>query len=99
MKRFALPAIVLAALAIVLAAADSADAAVRRVYVSSYTPHVRVVRPVRRFYPRRVVITQPVAPVIYNPWNYNSAVIVPHGDHLHVVPTHRSIGLWGPVVW
>ena len=99
MKKFALPSIVLAALALVLTAADGAEAAVRRVYVSSYTPHVRVVTPIRRVYPRRVLITQPVIPVIYSPLDYNSTIIVPHGNHLHVVPTHRSLGLWGPVLW
>jgi len=99
MKRFTLAAVILAALALVFTAADRAEAAVRRVYVSSYNPYVRVVAPVRRVYPRPVVITQPVAPVVYSPWNYNATVVVPHGNHLHVVPRYRSVDIWGPVLW
>jgi hypothetical protein len=98
MKQLGLGTVMLAALAMVSAAADSAMGAVRRVYVSPRS-HAYVVRnPVRPIYRPRVVITQPVAPMIYSPWNYNSAVIVPHGNHLHVFPA-QPVGAWGSVGW
>ena len=96
MKRLGLSLVALAALAMV--SADSAEGAVRRVYVSPRS-RVVVVNPVRPIYRPRVLITRPVRPVIYSPWNYNSAVIVPHGNHLHVVPTTRAIGVWGSYGW
>jgi hypothetical protein len=98
MKRLGLATVMLAALAMVSAAADSAEGAVRRVYVSPRS-RVYVVNPVRPNYRPRVVITQPVGPMIYSSWNYNSAVIVPHGNHLHVVPTARPIGIWSSTGW
>jgi hypothetical protein len=98
MKRFGLCTVLLAALAMVSAAADSAKGAVRRVYVSPRS-RVYVVNPARTIYRPRVVITQPAGPMIYSPWNYNSAVIVPHGNHLHVVPAARPIGIWGSAGW
>jgi hypothetical protein len=98
MKRFGLSLVALAALAMVSAVADSAEGAVRRVYVSPRS-RVVVVNRVRPIYRPRVFITQPVGPVIYNSWGYNSAVIVPHGNHLHVVPTARPVGVRGSYGW
>lgn len=98
MKRFGLSFVALAALAMVSAVADSAEGAVRRVYASPRS-RVYVVNPDRPIYRPRVVITQPVGPVIYNPLGYNSAVLVPHGNHLHVVPTARPVGVWGSYGW
>jgi hypothetical protein len=98
MKQLRLGAVTLAALAMVSAAADSAMGAVRRVVVSPRSRAYLVVNPVRPIYRPRVVITQPVAPMIYSPWNYNSAVIVPHGNHLHIVPA-QPIGVWRSVGW
>jgi len=91
--------IVLSALALVCVAADSAEAAVRRVYVAGVRPRVHVVAPIRRVYRPIVVVPQTTGPVFYSPWTYNSAVIVPHGNYVHVVPTTRPIGVWTPVVW
>jgi hypothetical protein len=54
----------LAALAMVSAAADSAKGAVRRVYELPRN-RVYVVNPVRPIYRSRVVMTQPVAPVMW----------------------------------
>jgi hypothetical protein len=98
MKHLGLGTVMLAALAMVSAAADSAMGAVRRVYVSPRSHAYVVVNPVRPIYRPRVVITQPVAPMIYSPWNYNSAVIVPHGNHLHVFPA-QPLGAWGSAGW
>jgi hypothetical protein len=98
MKKFGLPIVMLAAIALVSTIADSADAAVRRVYAAP-RGRVHVVRPVRPIYRPRVVLTQPVGPVIYSPWSYHSTVIVPRANYLHVVPTARPIGVWSPVVW
>jgi hypothetical protein len=98
MKRFGLATVTLAALAMVSAVADSAEGAARPMYVSPRS-RVYVVNPVRPIYRPRVVITQPVGPMIYSRWNYNSAVIVPHGNHLHVVPAARPIGIWGSTAW
>jgi hypothetical protein len=98
MKRLGLGTVMLAALAMVSAAADSAKGAVRRVYVAPRT-HAYVVNTVRPIYRPRVVFTQPAGPMIYSPWNYNSAMIVPHGNHLHVVPAARPIGVWGSAGW
>lgn len=97
MRKFALPVIVLAALAVVSFVSESAEAAVRRVYVAGVRPRVHVVTPVRRFYRPLVVVPQSTGQVIYSPWNYNSAIIV--RPHVHVVPTARPIGVWAPVVW
>ncbi len=99
MKQLGLGTVMLTALAMVSAAADSAMGAVRRVYVSPRSHAYVVVNPVRPIYRPRVVIRQPVGPMIYSPWNYNPAVIVPHGDHLHVVPAARPVGVWGSVGW
>ena len=98
MKQLRLGTVMLTALALVSVAADSAMGAVRRVYVSPRS-HVYVVNPVRPIYRPGVVITQPSGPMIYNRWNYNSAVVVPHGNHLHVVPAARPIGVWGSLGW
>jgi hypothetical protein len=98
MKQLGLGTVLLAALAMVSAAADSAMGAVRRVHVSPRSHAYVVVNPARPIYRPRVVVTRPVAPMIYSPWNYNSAVIVPHGNHVHVVPA-QPIGDWGPVGW
>jgi hypothetical protein len=97
MKRFGLSFVVVAALALVLSIADSADAAVRRVYAAPRS-RVYVVNPVRPIYRPHVVIAQPVGPVIYgSPWGYNSAVIVRYGSHVHLVPAAQPI--WSPIAW
>jgi hypothetical protein len=98
MRKLALAVTAIAAFTVAFVATANAEAAVRRVYGAGVRPRAHFVTPIRRVY-RPLIFVPQTTPVIYSPWNYNSTIVVPHGNHLHVVPTNRPVGVWAPVVW
>lgn len=93
MKRFALPLAVVAALAVVSFTAESVNAAGRRVYVAA-VPRATVLHPLWRIHHPRVVLRQPVGPVVVpltTTWSAQP-IVIQHGNHWHYVPAVQPIG-------